>query len=94
MPPSPLSAEKAFEAECPLVGPRIGWKAGVGTSLDGDTLRFVYCAKRLNNIPLSHLWISANCGENKYFCLVSLLEITRKQLLKGPHGIQLLGGFK
>ena len=26
--------------------------------------------------------------------LVSLLEITRGQLLKGPHGIQLLGGLK
>ena len=45
-------------------------------------------------IPLSHFWISATCCENKYFYLVSLLEITRGQLLKGPHGIQLLGGLK
>ena len=26
-------------------------------------------------IPLSHFWISATCGENKYFYLLSLLEI-------------------
>ena len=45
-------------------------------------------------ILLSHFWISATCGENKYFYLVSLLEITSGQLLKGPHGIQLLGGLK
>ena len=45
-------------------------------------------------IPLSHFWISATCGENNFFYLVSLLEITRGQLLKGPHGIQLLGGLK
>ena len=38
-----------------------------------------------NPIPLTHFWISATCGENKYFYLVSLLEITREQLLKGPH---------
>ena len=45
-------------------------------------------------IPLSRFWISATCGENNFFYLVSLLEITRGQLLKGPHGIQLLGGLK
>ena len=28
------------------------------------------------NIPLSHFWISATRGKNKYFYLVTLLEIT------------------
>ena len=28
-----------------------------------------------SSIPLSHFWISATCGEIRYFYLVSLLEI-------------------
>ena len=55
---------------------------------------FINVPQAVGPIPLSHFWISATCGEDKYFYLVSLLEITRGQLLKGPPGIQLLGGLK